>query len=69
MTGKSPPSDSNLALHLLIVQLHLLQGGCQPVQLVLHLLNLHSPLQHVTHNTCIHEWMSYSGAAALLWMY
>ena len=36
-----PPSgDSNLALHLLIVQLHLLQSGSQPIQLILHFFHL-----------------------------
>lgn len=35
-----PSGDSNFALHLLIVQLHLLQGGGQPIQLTLHLLYL-----------------------------
>lgn len=40
----SPSSDGNLALHLFIVELHLLQGGGKPIQLTLHLLNL--AMQH-----------------------
>ena len=52
-----PSGDSNLTLHLLIVQLHLLQGGCQPIQLALHLFHLQCTITGSRLQCCLCVWI------------
>lgn len=56
-----PSGDSNLALHLLIVQLHLLQGDGQSIQLALHLLYLQCTVQGRRLHSFLYETKGYAG--------